>query len=121
MLNQKKVEIFSRKFRKSLAKQFLEVALIYFLFLPYRVWKSISLLPSERKAISYRPYCQAVCVHTQNAALTTFFFSALCGTPYLGRAPNISQISFLCGTRLLFVLPTTVPSPNLAVWYYSRV
>jgi hypothetical protein len=26
MLNQKKVEIFSRKFRKSLAKQFLEVA-----------------------------------------------------------------------------------------------
>jgi hypothetical protein len=27
MLNQKKVEIFSRKFRKSLAKQFLEVAL----------------------------------------------------------------------------------------------
>ena len=30
MLNQKKVEIFSRKFRKSLAKQFLEVA--------YRQW-----------------------------------------------------------------------------------
>ena len=27
MLNQKKVEIFSRKFRKSLAKQFLEAAL----------------------------------------------------------------------------------------------
>ena len=27
MLNQKKVEIFSRKFRKSLAKQFLEIAL----------------------------------------------------------------------------------------------
>ena len=27
MLNQKKVEIFSRKFHKSLAKQFLEVAL----------------------------------------------------------------------------------------------
>ena len=27
MLNQKKVEILSRKFRKSLAKQFLEVAL----------------------------------------------------------------------------------------------
>ena len=26
MLNQKKVEIFSRKFHKSLAKQFLEVA-----------------------------------------------------------------------------------------------
>ncbi len=26
MLNQKKVEIFSRKFRKSLAKQFLEIA-----------------------------------------------------------------------------------------------
>ena len=30
MLNQKKVEIFSRKFRKSLAKQFLEVALTIF-------------------------------------------------------------------------------------------
>jgi hypothetical protein len=29
MLNQKKVEIFSRKFHKSLAKQFLEVALIF--------------------------------------------------------------------------------------------
>jgi hypothetical protein len=28
MLNQKKVEIFSRKFHKSLAKQFLEVAYI---------------------------------------------------------------------------------------------
>jgi hypothetical protein len=27
MMGQKKVEIFSRKFRKSLAKQFLEVAL----------------------------------------------------------------------------------------------
>jgi len=27
MLNQKKVEIFSRKFQKSLAKQFLEIAL----------------------------------------------------------------------------------------------
>ena len=30
MLNQKKVEIFARKFRKSLAKQFLEVALTIF-------------------------------------------------------------------------------------------
>jgi hypothetical protein len=28
MMGQKKVEIFSRKFRKSLAKQFLEVAII---------------------------------------------------------------------------------------------
>ena len=28
MMGQKKVEIFSRKFRKSLVKQFLEVALI---------------------------------------------------------------------------------------------
>ena len=30
MMGQKKVEIFSRKFRKSLAKQFLEVALTIF-------------------------------------------------------------------------------------------
>ena len=33
MLNQKKVEIFLAKFRKSLAKQFLEIAFIYIYYL----------------------------------------------------------------------------------------
>jgi len=33
MLNQKKVEIFTAKFHKSLAKQFLEIAFIYCIFI----------------------------------------------------------------------------------------
>jgi len=40
MLNQKKVEIFSRKFHKSLAKQFLEVAYTFYTTATPLLWQA---------------------------------------------------------------------------------
>ena len=64
MLNQKKVEIFLAKFRKSLAKQFLEIAIILYLSAFY---SSITgILSTLNDIIEYN--------HGENISLESKFF-----------------------------------------------